>query len=95
MIDEIETMETTPEEVAAIVTDTDLYLMLPKKGYILSELFRAISADINTHYVSAMRIHYEGNKRLEWLIERIHSELVYYSPHSVVDKDVILASAGF
>jgi len=91
-------METTPEEVAAIIFDTDLAQMLPPKElhYEYTDLIGRISADINTHHASAERTAYNKNNRLKWLIEKIHSELGYYCPKErKVDIKQVLASAGF
>ena len=89
-------MDTNQTEVQGLVYDTDLYKMLPEKGYQLDDLFYKIAADINTHHVSAMGVHYEGKKRLQWLIGRVHYELKQYCPQDKwVELDKILASAGF
>jgi hypothetical protein len=87
-------MRTNKEEVRDLIFDTDLYMMLPKKGYDIDYLFYCISADVNTHHVSNMGTQYDvGKKRTRWLIGRIHSELSYYCPKdNYIPLDKILVS---
>lgn len=69
----------TKDEVAQIIFSSNLADMLPEKGD-LSFLIRKISVEINAFYGDRIKRCATLNERHDLLVNKIHSELIYYCP---------------